>query len=208
MTFWSPKVGSHQPPLFQVTWTHHSPSQTKGNLSQHCHKVDNHPLPEITMGADRPQQMWVYIHLLRCRLDNSWSNSRFLFLVCPIYFWDCLLGRPSCCIWIEATTGGILMLAAQPMGETWKCWGPSRFGCKSRKELPYSAKRSWNNSSNFIFPTKYVPPKSFKVGWVRNRLNKLWNRSWIHIGFGERRLLNVRSGSIDLRSCYQKAYQG
>ena len=39
--------------------------------------------------------------------------------------------------------------------------------------LTYSAKAPWNKSFNFIFPIKYVIPKSLKVGHWLSQLQKL-----------------------------------
>ena len=41
------------------------------------------------------------------------------------------------------------------------------------KDDDYSDEGPWNESLNFIFPTKYVMPKSLKVGhWRRETKNK------------------------------------
>ena len=149
MTFWSPNVGSHQPPLFQVTWTHHSPSQKKGNLSQHCHKVDNHPLPEITMGADRPQQMSVYIHLLRCRLDNSWMQfqiSKHL-VMCTDYFWFAPFIFGTACLAGQAAASGLKL----PLEVSW-CLLLSPWGKRGNVEALHVS--DVNREKNFLTQPK------------------------------------------------------
>ncbi len=40
-----------------------------------------------------------------------------------------------------------------------------------QRATPHSAKGPWNKSLNFIFPIKYVTPKSLKVGhWLSEPL--------------------------------------
>ncbi len=56
----------------------------------------------------------------------------------------------------------------------WWCFQPIwKIRRKIENTIPYSAKGPWNKSLNFIFPTKYVIPKSLKVGhWLSHSQNK------------------------------------
>ena len=53
---------------------------------------------------------------------------------------------------------------------------------KTSSKSPYLANGPWNKSLNFIFPTKYVIPKSLKVShWLSKSLkhhDPLWHQPW------------------------------
>ncbi len=50
----------------------------------------------------------------------------------------------------------------------------SHWGCIYSKGMTHSAKGPWNKSWNFIFPIKYVVPKSLKVGHWLSETMMLW----------------------------------